>query len=87
MTRETYNRIDGLTSQPLLQDLLLKFEELYNDQVEAGDMFDVHDVIDYLAIQMQEYARDTKMDAGGDLREEDEKLKEHFNRFMINKYN
>lgn len=87
MTGETYKRIDGLTSQPLLQDLLLKFEELYNDQVEAGDMFDVYDVIDYLATQMQEYARDTKMDAGGDLREEDEELKEHFNRFMINKYN
>lgn len=87
MTRDTYERIDGLTSQPLLKDLLLKFEEIYNDQVEAGDLFDVQDVIDYLAIQMQEHARDTKMDAGGDLREEDEELKEHFNRFMINKYN
>jgi hypothetical protein len=33
--------------------------------VEAGDMFDVMDVINYLSNEMQDYAKDTKMDQGG----------------------
>ena len=65
MTGGNYNRIDGLTNQVLLQQFLLKFSEIYEDMVEAGDMFDVSDVIQYLTSQMQEFANDTRMDQGG----------------------
>jgi hypothetical protein len=65
MTGEAYDRIDGLTNQVLKQQFLLKFSEIYEDMVEAGDMFDVSDVIQYLTSQMQEFAADTKMDQGG----------------------
>ena len=65
MTGETFYRIDGLTNQVLKQQFLLKFSEIYEDMVEAGDMFDVSDVIQYLTYQMQEFATDTKMDQGG----------------------
>jgi hypothetical protein len=65
MTGETYDRIDGLTNQVLKQQFLLKFSEIYEDMVEAGDEFDVSDVIQYLTSQMQEFADDTRMDQGG----------------------
>ena len=65
MTGETFNRIDGLTNQNLKAQFLDKFSEIYEDMVEAGDMFDISDVIDYLCTEMQAYATDTKMDAGG----------------------
>jgi hypothetical protein len=65
MTGENFNRIDGLTNQVLLQQFLLKFSEIYEDMVEAGDPFDVSDVIQYLTSQMQEFAQDTRMDQGG----------------------
>ena len=65
MTGETFYRIDGLTNQVLKQQFLLKFSEIYEDMVEAGDMFDVSDVIQYLTYQMQEFAQDTKMDQEG----------------------
>lgn len=65
MTGEAYDRIDGLTNQVLKQQFLLKFSEIYEDMVEAGDMFDVSDVIQYLTSQMQEFADDTRMDQGG----------------------
>jgi hypothetical protein len=65
MTGEVFNRIDGLTNQVLKQQFLLKFSEIYEDMVEAGDMFDVSDVIQYLTYQMQEFAQDTKMDQEG----------------------
>lgn len=65
MTGEAYNRIDGLTNQVLKQQFLLKFSEIYEDMVEAGDPFDVSDVIQYLTSQMQEFAQDTRMDQGG----------------------
>jgi hypothetical protein len=64
MTGEAYDRIDGLTNQVLKQQFLIKFSEIYEDMVEAGDMFDVSDVIQYLTSQMQEFARDTRMDNG-----------------------
>lgn len=64
ITGETYDRIDGLTNQVLKQQFLIKFSEIYEDMVEGGDPFDVSDVIDYLTIQMREFASDTKMDAG-----------------------
>jgi len=65
ITGEAYDRIDGLTNQVLKQQFLLKFSEIYEDMVEAGDMFDVSDVIQYLTSQMQEFADDTRMDQGG----------------------
>ena len=65
MTGEVFNRIDGLTNQVLKQQFLLKFSEIYEDMVEAGDLFDVSDVIQYLTYQMQEFAQDTKMDQEG----------------------
>jgi hypothetical protein len=65
MTGDAYDRIDGLTNQVLKQQFLLKFSEIYEDMVEAGDMFDVSDVIQYLTSQMQEFAQDTRMDQGG----------------------
>jgi hypothetical protein len=65
MTGEAYDRIDGLTNQVLKQQFLIKFSEIYEDMVEAGDMFDVSDVIQYLTSQMQEFAADTRMDQGG----------------------
>jgi len=65
MTGENFNRIDGLTNRVLLQQFLLKFSEIYEDMVEAGDPFDVSDVIQYLTYQMQEFAQDTRMDQGG----------------------
>ncbi len=71
MTGETFNRIDGLTNQNLKIQFLNKFSEIYEDMVEAGDMFDVSDVIDYLCTEMQAYAVDTKMDVGGMMEEEE----------------
>jgi len=65
MTGETYDRIDGLTNQVLKQRFMIAFSEIYEDMVEAGDMFDVIDVISYLSDEMGEFARDTKMDQGG----------------------
>jgi hypothetical protein len=65
MTGEAYDRIDGLTNQVLKQQFLIKFSEIYEDMVEAGDMFDVSDVIQYLTSQMQDFADDTRMDQGG----------------------
>ena len=65
ITGETYDRIDGLTNQVLKQQFLIKFSEIYEDMVEAGDMFDVMDVISYLSDEMIEFARDTRMDQGG----------------------
>lgn len=74
MTGETFNRIDGLTNQNLKAQFLDKFSEIYEDMLEAGDMFDVSDVIDYLCTEMQAYAVDTKIDAGG-MMEEINKIK------------
>ena len=74
MTGETFNRIDGLTNQNLKAQFLDKFSEIYEDMVEAGDLFDASDVIDYLCNEMQAYAVDTKMDAGG-MMEEINKIK------------
>ena len=74
MTGETFNRIDGLTNQNLKAQFLDKFSEIYEDMVEAGDLFDASDVIDYLCTEMQAYAVDTKMDAGG-MMEESNKVK------------
>jgi len=74
MTGETFNRIDGLTNQNLKAQFLDKFSEIYEDMVEAGDLFDASDVIDYLCTEMQAYAVDTKMDAGG-MMEEINKIK------------
>ena len=71
MTGETFNRIDGLTNQNLKAQFLDKFSEIYEDMLEAGDLFDVSDVIDYLCTEMQAYAIDTKMDAGGMMEEEE----------------
>lgn len=71
MTGETFNRIDGLTNQNLKIQFLNKFSEIYEDMLEAGDMFDVSDVIDYLCAEMQSYAVDTKMDAGGMMEEKE----------------
>ena len=71
MTGETFNRIDGLTNQNLKTQFLDKFSEIYEDMLEAGDMFDVSDVIDYLCTEMQAYAVDTKMNAGGMMEEEE----------------
>jgi hypothetical protein len=65
MTGETYDRIDGLTNQVLKQRFMIAFSEIYEDMVEAGDIFDVIDVISYLSDEMIEFARDTKMDQGG----------------------
>ena len=75
MTGETFYRIDGLTNQNLKVQFLDKFSEIYEDMLEAGDMFDVSDVIDYLCTEMQAYATDTKMDAGG-MMEENDSIKE-----------
>lgn len=74
MTGETFNKIDGLTNQNLKAQFLDKFSEIYEDMVEAGDLFDASDVIDYLCNEMQAYAVDTKMDAGG-MMEEINKIK------------
>jgi len=74
MTGETFNKIDGLTNQNLKAQFLDKFSEIYEDMVEAGDLFDASDVIDYLCTEMQAYAVDTKMDAGG-MMEEINKIK------------
>jgi hypothetical protein len=65
ITGDVFNRIDGLANQVLKQQFLIKFSEIYEDMVEGGDPFDVSDVIQYLTSQMQEFAQDTKMDAGG----------------------
>ena len=69
MTGEIFNRIDGLTNQNLKAQFLDKFSEIYEDMVEAGDLFDASDVIDYLCTEMQAYAVDTKMDVGGMMEE------------------
>ena len=74
MTGETFNKIDGLTNQNLKAQFLDKFSEIYEDMVEAGDLFDASDVIDYLCTEMQANAVDTKMDAGG-MMEEINKIK------------
>ena len=44
ISRDAYERIDGLTSQPLLAQLLDTAKAIYNDQIESGDLFDAEDV-------------------------------------------
>ena len=67
---QDYNRIDGLINRRLLQQFLLKFSEIYEDMVETGGEYDVIDVLQYLNMQMQEFADDTKM--GEDERDEED---------------
>jgi hypothetical protein len=66
---QEYNRIDGLINRRLLQQFLLKFSEIYEDMVETGGEYDVIDVLQYLNMQMQEFADDTKMGYDEDLDE------------------
>lgn len=48
LDRETGERIDGLTNLVMLKDLLEKAEEIYKDQIEAGDLFHPEEVAEYL---------------------------------------
>lgn len=61
MDGETYDRIDGLISQPLLKSLLGKFREIYYDFLKSDDLFDADDVVDYLTIQLDKVSKADKM--------------------------
>jgi len=63
MTRDTFERMDGLVSQTLLKEFLNTFEEIYSDYHESGDPFDSSEVIDYLSIMMQNRAEDARLDS------------------------
>ena len=63
MTRDTFERMDGLVDQSLLIKFLDTFEEIYGDYVEGGDPFDTSEVIDFLSIMMQNRAQDARLDS------------------------
>lgn len=63
MTRDTFERMDGLVNQNLLREFLDAFEEIYSDYHEGGDPFDASEVIDFLSIMMQNRAQDAKLDS------------------------
>ena len=44
MDGEVYDRIDGLTSQPLLKSFIDAFKKINSDYIESGDEFDIEDV-------------------------------------------
>ena len=64
MDGETYERIDGLTSQPLLKSFIDAFKKINSDYIESGDEFDIEDVVDYLTIQLDKESRN--MNEGSD---------------------
>ena len=63
MTRDTFERMDGLVDQTLLKEFLDTFEEIYSNYVEGGDPFDTSEVIDFLSIMMQNRAEDARLDS------------------------
>ena len=63
MTRDTFERMDGLVDQTLLKKFLDTFEEIYSNYVEGGDPFDTSEVIDFLSIMMQNRAEDARLDS------------------------
>lgn len=63
MTRDAFERMDGLVDQSLLIKFLDTFEEIYGDYVEGGDPFDTSDVINFLSIMMQNRAEDARLDS------------------------
>lgn len=63
MTRDTFERMDGLVNQNLLKEFLDAFEEIYSDYIEGGDPFDASEVIDFLSIMMQNRAQDARLDS------------------------
>ena len=64
MDGEVYDRIDGLTSQPLLKSFIDAFKRINSDYIESGDEFDIEDVVDYLTIQLDKESR--SMNEGSD---------------------
>ena len=64
MDGEVYDRIDGLTSQPLLKSFIDAFKRINSDYIESGDEFDIEDVVDYLTIQLDKESRN--MNEGSD---------------------
>lgn len=63
MTRDQFERMDGLVDQSLLIKFLDTFEEIFSDYVEGGDEFFSDDVINYLSMMMQNRAQDARLDS------------------------
>jgi len=63
LTRDQFDRMDGLVDQSLLIKFLDTFEEIYGDFVEGGDPFDTRDVIDYLSYMLGNRAEDARLDS------------------------
>lgn len=63
MTRDQFERMDGLVDQSLLIKFLDTFEEIFSDYVEGGDEFFSDDVINYLSTMMQNRAQDARLDS------------------------
>ena len=64
MDGEVYDRIDGLTSQPLLKSFIDAFKRINSDYIESGDEFEMDDIVDYLTIQLDKESRN--MNEGSD---------------------
>jgi len=80
MTRDGFERMDGLVDQSLLIKFLDTFEEIFNDYVEGGDEFFSNDVISYLSTMMQNRAEDARLDSSSfeeDVNEGDTIVDEH----------
>ena len=63
MTRDQFERMDGLVDQSLLIKFLDTFEEIFSDYAEGGDEFFSDDVINYLSMMMQNRAQDARLDS------------------------
>ena len=64
MDGEVYDRIHGLTSQPLLKSFIDAFKRINSDYIESGEEFYLDDVVDYLTIQLDKESRN--MNEGSD---------------------
>jgi len=57
MDGEVYDRIHGLTSQPLLKSFIDAFKRINSDYIESGEEFYLDVVVDYLTIQLDKESR------------------------------
>ena len=83
MDGETYERIDGLTSQPLLKSFIDAFKKINSDYIESGDEFDIEDVVDYLTIQLDKESRNMNEGSDGKTLDESKTLEDLAKRLGI----
>jgi hypothetical protein len=83
MDGEVYDRIDGLTSQPLLKSFIDAFKRINSDYIESGDEFEMDDIVDYLTIQLDKESRNMNEGSDGKTLDESKTLEDLAKRLGI----